>query len=363
MHAEAAYLFRHALVRDAAYELQPPGERAGLHALAADVMGHVFAADLDPVAHEIAAHLRLGGADIEREREFTQRGARYAHASYNHSVAIQLLERLVVIGEPRQAAEAHQRLYGTYRGYRNDIAGARRHAFALLRLARSESMPEWVALALNYLAGLEGKQRAMSLYRRSYRQAKRVEAWLPAALAIGNMGAIYAQELAHRRAERMFRSSIRLNRRANNLVGVGFFLGSLAGQLRQQGDLTAAFQASKEGVAILEGIRAKRYLPTAWGHHAAVLERLDRLEECEQLLAKAEQMAEEIQLQHEWWKLKVHRAMVALERRKPDEAKRHWRGARNWLVENGRHRDLEEARTDLCNTGARLKLLPPDAWE
>ena len=34
MDAETAYLFRHALLRDAAYQLQLPGERARLHALA-----------------------------------------------------------------------------------------------------------------------------------------------------------------------------------------------------------------------------------------------------------------------------------------------------------------------------------------
>ncbi|KAF0240456.1 MAG: hypothetical protein FD180_4929, partial [Planctomycetota bacterium] len=32
--AEKTYLFRHALLRDAAYQLQLPGDRARLHALA-----------------------------------------------------------------------------------------------------------------------------------------------------------------------------------------------------------------------------------------------------------------------------------------------------------------------------------------
>ncbi|KAF0240274.1 MAG: hypothetical protein FD180_4996, partial [Planctomycetota bacterium] len=34
MFAERAYLFRHALLRDAAYQLQLPGDRARLHGLA-----------------------------------------------------------------------------------------------------------------------------------------------------------------------------------------------------------------------------------------------------------------------------------------------------------------------------------------
>ncbi|KAF0247056.1 MAG: hypothetical protein FD180_173, partial [Planctomycetota bacterium] len=34
MIAETAYLFRHALLRDAAYQLQLPGDRARLHGIA-----------------------------------------------------------------------------------------------------------------------------------------------------------------------------------------------------------------------------------------------------------------------------------------------------------------------------------------
>jgi predicted ATPase len=36
--AETAYLFRHALVREAAYELQPPGDRGRLHALVLQII-------------------------------------------------------------------------------------------------------------------------------------------------------------------------------------------------------------------------------------------------------------------------------------------------------------------------------------
>lgn len=50
MDAETAYVFRHALLRDAAYQLQLPGVRARLHALAAAI--------LDEIASKLAADLR-----------------------------------------------------------------------------------------------------------------------------------------------------------------------------------------------------------------------------------------------------------------------------------------------------------------
>ncbi|MCC6466217.1 MAG: hypothetical protein IT463_12830 [Planctomycetes bacterium] len=42
MHAELAYLFRHALLRDAAYQVQMPSDRARLHELAFYLIEDVF---------------------------------------------------------------------------------------------------------------------------------------------------------------------------------------------------------------------------------------------------------------------------------------------------------------------------------
>lgn len=64
--AELAYLFRHALLRDAAYELQPPRDRGRLHALALDVIEQLFEgreAELDVMASELVRHAELAGRD------------------------------------------------------------------------------------------------------------------------------------------------------------------------------------------------------------------------------------------------------------------------------------------------------------
>ncbi|MCC7509332.1 MAG: hypothetical protein IT464_08145 [Planctomycetes bacterium] len=360
--AEQAYLFRHALLRDAAYDLQLPAERALLHVRAAEVLEAVHADELDSAASEIAEHLRIAGSQPGREREYTVRGARHARDNYNHDVALRLYKRQCEIGTPNEVIEARQRLYGILRAHFNDKRGARQQALDLWRVGRRHGELEAVSHALNYLAGLERGARARRLLRRSFLLAKRARAWLPAALAVGNLGASYAGELQHRRAQRLFRYSIRLHRRANNPLGEGFFLSALAGQQRQLGDLAAAYRSAAEGMAILEGLGAKRYLPTSYGHMATVLEALGRLEEAEKVLAAADQVAETIELRHELWKLRVHRAMVALERREPAQALAHWGTVVPMLVEAGEAHELEVARRDLRVAGERLNLLPPQAW-
>lgn len=56
--AESVYLFRHALVRDAAYGLFPPAERVGLHRAAIGSYEALFAQGLDTHAEELLQHSR-----------------------------------------------------------------------------------------------------------------------------------------------------------------------------------------------------------------------------------------------------------------------------------------------------------------
>ncbi|MCC7508307.1 MAG: tetratricopeptide repeat protein [Planctomycetes bacterium] len=58
--AETAYLFRHALLRAAAYELQPLGERAALHRLALELIPQVIDAKrLQAIAFDLSEHARM----------------------------------------------------------------------------------------------------------------------------------------------------------------------------------------------------------------------------------------------------------------------------------------------------------------
>ncbi len=362
MNAEQAYLFRHVLVRDAAYELQLPAERAALHDLAAGTMLAVLPPPLDAVAHEIAAHLRLGGRQPELERQYTLLAARYAHGTFSHSVAIPLLERLAEIGTESNVIEAYQLLYAILRAHRNDQAGAMRYALLLVRYGRARGVPVAVAQGLNYLAGLADDRRAVRLWRRAFRLAVKAQAWMVAAISIGNLGSHYTGTRDHRRARRLFVSSIRLNEKAGNEAGVGFFLSSLSGQLRHLGDLEGALAASRRSIAILEGMGAKRYLPTAYGHYAAALDVLGRFDESEHWLAKAYTIADEIQLQREFWKLAVHRALVALERGRVDDAQAYWQRALAWLRDNGTAADIQQARADLRAACARLAIPDDGRW-
>ncbi|MBE7492816.1 MAG: tetratricopeptide repeat protein [Planctomycetes bacterium] len=100
MYAELAYLFRHALMRDAAYGLQLPSDRAALHRLALEVSETVLPpSEINqpgPLARELAEHARRarqGGADpqamAEAERRYNLLAGQYARDRYLLSEASQ----------------------------------------------------------------------------------------------------------------------------------------------------------------------------------------------------------------------------------------------------------------------------------
>jgi len=109
--AETAYLFRHALVREAAYELQPPGERAALHALALAILEELcggapgFAESrwtdqfdphpTDSYALELAEHAELAGERAAGKAAlYLYRAAELESRGFRHLSALHLFTKL-----------------------------------------------------------------------------------------------------------------------------------------------------------------------------------------------------------------------------------------------------------------------------
>lgn len=145
MHAETAYLFRHALLRDAAYQLQLPSERSRLHGLALEVIEALHGGrapepqPLEPAnppefiphpsdvfALELAQHARLSEGEASSSTALHQRYLRRA-AEFNQN-AFQL----------HVAVECWGKLAAILKGVSKGIALNRR-ARLLLELGQSSS--------------------------------------------------------------------------------------------------------------------------------------------------------------------------------------------------------------------------------
>lgn len=115
-----AYLFRHALVREGAYELQLPRDRARLHGLALDVLEELLTDNdpLDAAALELADHAAIAAqleeqADryLQAEVRHLRRALEYARRRYAHATVVGTGNRL--LEHPFAPAEARSELART----------------------------------------------------------------------------------------------------------------------------------------------------------------------------------------------------------------------------------------------------------
>lgn len=151
MDAEQAYMFRHAMVREAAYELQLPSARSRLHALAADALEALYGPPvecgsdldsfapcaLDPFADEICEHLQAAlsakvsgvkkSAIRARQAKLLRRAAHHCVEQFRYVEAADRFERVAVefraqVADPSvdliKAADAASRAFQTDRAVR-----------------------------------------------------------------------------------------------------------------------------------------------------------------------------------------------------------------------------------------------------
>ncbi|MEZ5993132.1 MAG: tetratricopeptide repeat protein [Planctomycetota bacterium] len=144
MFAETAYLFRHGLLRDAAYELQPPNERGRLHQLALQIMESLFsAADLEPLSIELAEHARLSAvsaSDATLRESLLDKEAGYLE------IGVELLRRTWQVTEElnvREQLANHPQI---------DPATQRKHIRqAIGRASQQGDLQRWLRLAEEFL--------------------------------------------------------------------------------------------------------------------------------------------------------------------------------------------------------------------
>lgn len=262
MDLEQAYLFRHALLRDAAYALQPPEERASLHADAVATMEALFdesargalCADLaEHAAQARAQDPRRFAALGRKEVAYVMRQALADAAAYRNDKALALLARvrhhpdaepaqqvqallesteiLAHLPNPRRAIEpaeeaarmalamgdtqtwlrARKRVTWV-RGATGQSHLALSEQLGLVQAALVENEPSLIAGLLSDMATMQRHVGQYDQSEASLQQALEVSRQLGHERGIGtvelNMGALCMQRGQHAQAARLYRSAL-----------------------------------------------------------------------------------------------------------------------------------------------------------
>lgn len=332
--AELAYVFRHALLRAAAYELQLPAERAGLHQLAAGLIEELCGGNeghLAGVAAEVAQHLRIarehrpGDALLAAERRFTKIAAQHAERNWDHAAVQQLYGRLADIGDPLEQGHALQVLCASYKLSHRDKHKTRAAARRLLRLARGLNNAALAAKALTILALDAPASRRFRLERMAYRVAAAAGAWLPAGLALGNMALQYKKSGDLRRAAPLLRRAIVLSLRAGNVTGAGHFQGALAAVLQAQGKKFEALAAARQAVQRLTETNSVQWLPHSLRTLAQICAQQALWDEADSACRQTGQAFERMRQPAELAHVAFERALLQLSQGRIEPARELWR--------------------------------------
>lgn len=269
--AETAYLFRHAVLRDAAYELQLPAQREALHRVAFALLQQVAggapgklqtleAPDYtfhphpsDPLARELALHAELSGELPEEHRLYLVRAAEHAERHLDIDNAVALWQSVGELETGAARAVALQRAAMTCAR-----TGRPKLAEDLLdeavRLAGEAGNERIRAGALARLAQVYDDTGRVEEAERTYEEALRLHQQVldsrSGALTLGNLASLYFQTGRHELAEQTYRRVARMVRESGDRTQEGKTLGNLAGLYWVTGRTDLAQETIKQSLEI-----------------------------------------------------------------------------------------------------------------
>lgn len=341
--AETVYLFRLPVLRDAAYQLQVPSDRARLHRMALEIMETMFdgpppepARDswgdlsyephpIDPVSADLAEHahgIRQWEADkdgslLARETLYLRRAAEYAEARFDNEDALRLWQRHATVAMeeqpedgPETTAEKQARLDpldkrragGFITGRAMAAESIRRAGVVLSNSGRAfEAEPLFVragtmaagasnrrteGAARSGLAGMYYMTGRPDEAERSYEQALEIHREAGnrhfEAVALGNLANLYWGTGRMDRAERTHRQALTIHREVGSRRGEGIALGGLASVYRETGRLEKAERTHNEALAIHRQVGNRQFEAVVLANLATVYQKTERMAQAAQ---------------------------------------------------------------------------------
>lgn len=301
--AESAYLFRHAMLREAAYQLQLPGERARRHADVIAILEAVHggppprprpgerpeefvAHPLDAFAAELADHARASdGPCRDRGRLYLFRAASYAESRFRMAEARALWRRLAVAEAPALRPYALRRA-GRAALQTGDPSEARvllKRALSKFR-ARGDCLQE--CLCLNHLCRLCLETGRLGEERAHIERMLFLSEALRSLQHLGNahqeMGILHHEEDRGQEAERSYERALALHVQAKDLASEGATLTNLGALHSERGRNDLAEDCFVRAVTLHRSSSNRRMEGISLGNLATLYLRLRRMAEAEE---------------------------------------------------------------------------------
>ena len=279
--AESAYLFRHALLRDAAYALQLPSNRQRLHLLALQLIEDVLGGRPAPVsplsdlpweshpsdlaaielAHHAAQAARLDDSFAEVRRLYLYRAARLARDNFRREESVALWNELAELheGADRAACLHYVGMENRQLGRRGQAGTALRSAIEIARDAGSRRQQCMATISLGRLSQEQGRRElAAQLQREAIAIARELGDGRSESIALTNLGALLRTAGDKDSARQAFDDAARVARGINDAQQEGTALANIAGMCGDAGQFAEAGRAYDRALELLRNARDVR---------------------------------------------------------------------------------------------------------
>jgi tetratricopeptide (TPR) repeat protein len=384
--AETAYLFRHSMVRDAAYELQPLSERGRLHELALGVIDSLHEAPQprpwnsslsghtsDPWAMELYSHAELAreaspeSAGIaQRAAQFLKRAAWHEDTSYRTLEALRLYERLAVHPGADATLRVHGHIGAGQMYYRlGQVAKAGEHYRAAQGLVDEANDPQGATVVRTSIAIIDSHSDNGPGPAMVHKQA--AEFWRGMGNLQGEISGLVNYGIWHcefgdeAEGEKALQRAVELSRRTGNPRLQAAAIGNLATLWDKQKRLEEAEPAMREAIEFSRSGQ-NPFTEVTWTMGLGNLLRgSGRLAEAERAYQSALEIARGAGLEARVDYAQCHLAMLCIDTDKITDARRLWEQAWPRVVARRDEYTADTIRRAMI-FALEAKTLSPEEW-
>ena len=278
---EEAYIFKHVVTRDVAYESMPFALRSLLHEQAG---GYLESSEPDAVEQnlDLLAHHFWHSRNGDKKREYLVRAGEAAKAKYANVAAVDYFERAEPLLDGRKRWQVLRAL-GEVKDAIGDLAGAEasyRESLRLAEEAQEAASAGWTQTSLADLARKRGEfDEATGWLDDAERNFESVDEQ-PGLGRVEHIRGVVANVRGDRRAARRhMEKSLEIRREEGDKVAMGALYSNLAMVAEYEGDYERSCELHEEGLALRIEAGDVAGIATSQMNLGVMLQRLGRIEE------------------------------------------------------------------------------------
>ncbi len=315
---ELRYIFRHSLLREAAYSMQLRTRLKQLHQLIAEAIERLYSDRLEERYFDLAFHFEQAGV-FDKTCEYLRKAADYARRNYQNQLALEYYEKLLkklgtqddserqirthlqkgkvleLIGQWDECEQAYSKALrlakktrdalllgqcnnnlGRLLVLKGDYTNAATHLQAAVQLFESIEDANGIAKVYGNIGNLHFRQgdyeKAKSYFIQSINISQE-SGEVPSSQIVASLGLTYMNQGDYDEAIRCQQTQLELAKRSNDKQGVADLYTKLGIVFFEKGDYNAALESYQKGLELSEELGNKQLTSIAIGGIGSVYER------------------------------------------------------------------------------------------